>query len=189
MCGFAQHQQLIETAAADRWNKPAGYVIKAVLKATMSDQTNLRQHVTGWSLHGIMLKYKANVLTLASAPTSVAMMLPQLSDKERDALAIGFGAKYPSSRNRAAELVSAYCALLAGEDNLHADRAQGVFLENEGGSRGGGSQYRVSLEKVCGRLKRQLLDAVVTEKWGNNAKRLISIIELNGMTSEPKVGV
>ncbi len=122
--------------------------------------------------------------------TSVTMLLPHLTETEKDSLSFGFGASSSTSRSRQAELVSAYLALLAGEDNMAADRASGVFLEAEGGgSKGGGQQYRVALERVCGRLKRQLLDSVVLEKWGDEGKRLIKIIEISGMINEPKVSL
>lgn len=39
--------KLVESAVASRWNRPAGYVMKALLQATAESQTYMRQTLSG----------------------------------------------------------------------------------------------------------------------------------------------
>lgn len=107
-----------------------------------------------------------------------------------DALSFGFGAVTAAARSKISELIAAYCALLAGEDDTGGDLAEGVFFERDSrGGRGSGPAYMVMIEKACARLKNQVLETIVEERWGREARRVFRIIEGGNKLSENLVSM
>ncbi|KAJ9108840.1 hypothetical protein QFC21_000160 [Naganishia friedmannii] len=160
--------KLVEGAAAAKWNRSAGYVIKAMLKATADTHTYMKQTLSG--------------------PVSAHGLLPLMTEDEKDSLAYGLGAKNPAKKERLGELLAAYAALLSGDDDGNMSKNDSVFLERDQGTgRASGSLYRIMFERTCGVLKRQLLEQVVEANWGPRAKRIVRVVMHGGKMSEQSI--
>ncbi|KAJ9093119.1 hypothetical protein QFC19_008462 [Naganishia cerealis] len=162
--------KLVEGAVVAKWNRPAGYVIKAMLKATGDSHTFMKQTLSGTvSAHGL---------------------LPFMTEDEKDSLAYGLGAKNPAKRERMGELLAAYAALLSGDDDGNMVKNDSVFLEKDQGTgRASGTLYRIMFERTCGMMKRHLLEQVVEQNWGPRAKRIVRVVMHGGKMSEQSVSL
>ncbi len=114
---------------------------------------------------------------------SVHSIVSHLSEDEKDSLSYGFGSKTIASRSKVPELLSAYSAILAGEDNKAMSfkaTSEGIFLKREevggGGGMTGAASYTVPIERVCARLKLGVLEGMVEEMFGRNAVRIFRVI-------------
>jgi hypothetical protein len=127
-----------------------------------------------------------NLLRLA--PASMYSVLNHLKEVERDALSLGFGGKSVTSKAKVTELLGGYAAILAGEDDGNAFRAEGVFLVRDmmAGS-ASGAQYMVMFERICNRLKRQLLESYVEETQGPIGKRVFNAVMHGDKVTEEMV--
>ncbi|GHJ85795.1 hypothetical protein NliqN6_2197 [Naganishia liquefaciens] len=160
--------KLVESAVASRWNRPAGYVMKAILKASAEHKSYMRQTVSG--------------------PVSVHGLLTLMEEFERDSLALGFGAKVPAKKERLGELLAAYAALLSGDDDGSIVKNDSAFLEKDASvGRSSGNMYRVMFEQSCGKMKQQLLEQVVEQNWGPRAKRIVKVMLHGGKMGEQSI--
>ena len=73
-------------------------------------------------------------------------------------------------------LIQSFCALLAAEDNPTAMGLMSQFISKTKSSRDSSGSYAVEFEVVCRRLKRRVLDAVVRERWGDDAARVMTVV-------------
>lgn len=121
---------------------------------------------------------------------SLSAALTHMSNTDKDMLSFGLGADKMASRKRIGELAAAFAELLSGQDDQGADRSDGVFLVKDViGARATGGAYRVLFERVGERLKRQLLDAFVEERWGPEARRLLRVLSQGQKLSESSVSL
>jgi hypothetical protein len=115
-------------------------------------------------------------------------VLTLMQDQERDALSLGFGGKSLTSKAKIHELLAGYAAILAGEDDQNAYRAEGVFLGRDMmAASASGPQYMVLLERICTRLKRQLLESYVEETHGPLGKRVFNAVMHGDKVTEEMV--
>lgn len=149
--------ELFVRAASDRWNPAAGGVVHAFLTRSIASQKHVKQR--------------------SSEPVTLTHALAGMSPTDKDRLSFGLGATKLGANKRLGELAAAFAELMAGEDDMGAGQSDGVFLiKDTVGARATGGSYRVAFERVCERLKRQLLEAFVEERWGSEAKRLIRVL-------------
>lgn len=119
---------------------------------------------------------------------SLQSVFAHLTDAERDSLSFGFGGKSQTSKSKVHELLAGYAALLAGEDNGNAYRAEGVFLGRDMmAPSSSGPQYMVLLERICNRLKKQLLESYVEETQGPVGKRVFNAVMHGDKVTEEMV--
>jgi len=117
-------------------------------------------------------------------------VLTHMQDNERDALALGFGGKSMTSKAKIHELLAGYAAILAGEDDQNAYRAEGVYLGRDMmAASASGPQYMVLLERVCSRLKRQLLESYVEQTHGPVGKRVFNAVLHGDKVTEEMVSL
>jgi DNA-directed RNA polymerase III subunit RPC3 len=93
-----------------------------------------------------------------------------------------------TSKSKIHELLAGYAAILAGEDDQNAYRAEGVFLGRDiMAASASGPQYMVLFERICSRLKRQLLESFVEETQGPMGKRVFNAVMHGDKVTEEMV--
>ena len=125
---------------------------------------------------------------LSLATGGMQAVLTRLEEHERDSLSLGFGGKSLTSKSKIHELLAGYAAILAGEDDQNAYRAEGVFLGRDMmAASASGPQYMVLFERICSRLKRQLLESFVEETQGPLGRRVFNAVMHGDKVTEEMV--
>ncbi|KAG7562026.1 hypothetical protein FFLO_02498 [Filobasidium floriforme] len=160
--------KLIELAVADRYNKAAGFIVKGLMNVISAEEDSL--------------------LLETSSTGGMQAVFTQMREHERDSLSLGFGGKSLTSKSKIHELLAGYAAILAGEDDQNAYRAEGVFLGRDiMAASASGPQYMVLFERICSRLKRQLLESFVEETQGPMGKRVFNAVMHGDKVTEEMV--
>lgn len=115
-------------------------------------------------------------------------ILAHLSDTERDSLSLGLGSRSITSKSKIQEILAAYASILAGEDNNNAWASDGVFMtRNMMAASAAGAQYTVAYEKICTRMKRQLMEAYVESLEGGVGRRVFNAVLSGDKVTEEMV--
>ncbi|KAH9854061.1 RNA polymerase III subunit RPC82-domain-containing protein [Lenzites betulinus] len=150
--------QLIETAASERYNDCAAAVLRATLKSTEAKQRKLSD--------------------VRSDPTSfanVAMHIPDDTD-------LAAGLVLQSSRTPPTmTIIKEYLGILASADNPTPAGRAGSFVSL------GGSKVQVEFEIIARRLQRRVLEAVARERHGDEGVRIMRLLQDTGMMDEKQI--
>lgn len=149
--------KVIEDAARERFNIPAGHVMRATLKATESKQRSLAD--------------------VRSDPTSLADISENLPDDA--GLSTGFASASSSASHMS--LLKDYLGILSSADNpTPAGRASSFISFN-------GSKVQVEFDIIATRLKRRVLEAVARERHGDNAVRILRLLSDTAKMDEKQI--
>ena len=159
--GVLLRDEMVVKAAQDRWNKGAAEVVKAVLEASLDDESSIMDSRTH---KDVGFNEIIERIPAALYPTLVAGLAG-------------------SSSKPTTEIVKQYLSILAGEDQMLANG--GAFLRREGSSTNPG--YRVELESVCVRLRASLLSELVRQRLGDKAARVLAVVAKAQKASETTV--
>ncbi|KAH8107162.1 hypothetical protein BXZ70DRAFT_916661 [Cristinia sonorae] len=154
--------KIIEDAAKERFNDFAGLVLRAALKATETKQ-----------LH---------VADMRSDPTSLADISLHLG--EDTTLEDGF--VHTSKKASHMTMLKDYVGILASADNPTPSGQASSFVSFSG------SKVQVEFAIIRHRLKRRVIEAVVRERYGEDAVRIVRLLLDTGKMEEKlisKVGM
>jgi DNA-directed RNA polymerase III subunit RPC3 len=158
--GILIRDELIVKAAEDRWNVGAGIVMRAVCSASLHEESSLLDARTS-----------KDVLfneVMARIPNST---FPILASKI-------VGATSKST----ADIVRAYLAVLAGEDQMIANGA--AFLSKTSSTN---PAYKIELERICIKIREALLAELVRQRLGERAGRVLATVIRSKVASEQTV--
>ncbi|CED85196.1 RNA polymerase III (C) subunit [Phaffia rhodozyma] len=158
---------LIVKAASDRFNVEAGSVVAAMLKSSHSSQMKVSE--------------------IRSDPVTIY----QISQAIPRNLELFRGIFDPSSTLDSSSapqaFIQTYLSLLGSEDNPTSSGQQAAFVGRSKSARDSAGSYQVEFETVCRRLKRRVLDAVVRERWGDDAARVVAVVLKYGKMDEKHI--
>lgn len=158
--GVLMRDELIIKAAEDRWNKSAAEVVRAVLAASLDEDSVLAE---GRTHKDVGVNEIVQVIPQSSYPLLVAGMVP-------------------ASSKSVPELVREYLSILAGEDQMIGNG--GAFLKRDGSTN---PSYVVELESICKRLKATLLTELVRDRLGDRAARVLAVVAKASKAGETTV--
>jgi len=158
--GVLIRDELIIKAAEDRWNKAAAEVLRAVLDASLDEDS-----------------------VLASCRThkdvGVNEIVERVPQSSYDLLLAGM----PTVGNKSiGEIVRQYLSIMAGEDQMIGNG--GAFLERNDATNPG---YKVEVESICKHLRASLLTELVRERLGDRAARVLAVVAKASKAGETTV--
>ncbi|KAG8738592.1 RNA polymerase III subunit C82 [Ceratobasidium sp. 414] len=154
--------QLIESAARDRFNDEAAVVLQGIIKSCEPKMTHLDE------------------IRSDLVPTNqISQHLPENVRLERGLYLKGSGSGTSAIR----ELVS----VLACADNPTPWGVAGAFLGTTGGGGGGGGKVAIEFEAITKRLKRGVLEGAVRDRWGDHACRILRVLDEKGKLHEDHI--
>lgn len=118
----------------------------------------------------------------------LAPKLPESLSIQRGFDKKSFGKKTPSRT----EFLSEYAAILSCQDDISPNARRLRFLAPVGTAGGGGrgsSSYTIEYENIASRAKRAVLRAVVDERFGSSATRIMNILLDKGKLEEKHVSL
>lgn len=158
--------ELLVKAAEDRWNKGAAEVMRAVLAASLNDESSL-----------------ADIRTFN--PPGYNEILEKISSASHGVLTAGiagFSSSSSSSSSKAIpEIVRQYLRILAEADAAQPSGNQFLNMQD------GGRSYMVELERIATKLRETLLFELVRERLGDKAARVLAVVARTGKISETNV--
>ncbi|EMD38586.1 hypothetical protein CERSUDRAFT_153553 [Gelatoporia subvermispora B] len=138
---------IIVTAAVERFNESAGLVLRAALKATEGKQKS--------------------VSDIRSDPTSVANISMQLSEE----VDLSAGLALPSSKKPSnMTMLRDFLGILASADNPTPSGRAASFISFTG------SKVQVEFEIIGRRLRQRVLETIARERHGDEAVRIIRLL-------------
>ena len=158
--GILMRNEVIVKAAEDRWNKAAAVVMRAVLEASVEDDSLLRE-------------------TRTTKNVQAAEVIERIPRDAHPMLRAGIAGaqKWPEET-----IVRQYLRILSGEDQVPGEN---VFLSMDGSS--SNPIYNVELEKICSRLRGSMLSELVRVKLGDSAARVLAVVSAASKVSETTV--
>ncbi|KAI0831129.1 RNA polymerase III subunit RPC82-domain-containing protein [Trametes gibbosa] len=151
--------ELIENAAAERYNKCAGAVLRATLKSTEPKQRKLSD--------------------VRSDPTSFANVVMHIPD-DTD-LAAGLVLQSSSKTPPTMKIIKEFFGILASADNPTPAGRAASFVSL------GGSKVQVEFEIIARRLQRRVLEAIARERHGDEGVRIMRLLQDTGMMDEKQI--
>ncbi|KAG8724127.1 RNA polymerase III subunit C82 [Ceratobasidium sp. 395] len=153
--------QLIESAARDRFNDEAAAVLKGIIKSCEPKMTHLDE------------------IRSDPVPTNqISQHLPENARLER-----GLYLKGPGSGT---SVIREFVSILACTDNPTPWGVAGAFLSMSGGG-GGGGKVAIEFEAITKRLKRGVLEGAVRDRWGDHACRILRVLDEKGKLHEDHI--
>jgi DNA-directed RNA polymerase III subunit RPC3 len=159
--GVLIRDELVVKAAEDRWNKGAAEVVRAVLAASLDEESTLKD-------------------TRTLADVGFNEIVERIPNKAYPTLMAGLQGMSSKSTG---EIVRTYLAILAGEDQMLANG--GAFLRREGSSSNPG--FKVELESIAVRLRASLLSELVRQRLNDPAARVLAVVAKAQIASETTV--
>ncbi|KAG9084886.1 RNA polymerase III subunit C82 [Ceratobasidium sp. UAMH 11750] len=152
--------QLIASAARDKFNDEAAIVLKGIIKSCEPKMTHLDE------------------IRSDPVPTNqISQHLPEKMRLERGIKGSGSGTSVIR------ELVS----ILACADNPTPWGVAGAFLSTSGRGGGGGGKVAIEFEAITKRLKRGVLEGAVRDRWGDHACRILRVLDEKGKLHEDHI--
>ncbi|THH15597.1 hypothetical protein EW146_g4910 [Bondarzewia mesenterica] len=150
--------KLIETAARERYNDGAAFVIRAALKSTEGKQKS--------------------VTDIRSDATTIANIAAQIPDDYNLASGLVLSS---SKKPKTMALIKDYLGMLAFTDNpTPAGRAASFISSGE-------SKHYVEFEIIGRRLRRRVLEAVTRERHGDDGVRILRLLLDTGKVDEKQI--
>jgi len=152
--GLLLRDELIANAASERWNKPAGEVIRSLLSCALIEDTELSETRTH------------ELITISD----IVEKLPREKDKV-NALLAGIIPKggNPWGKNLM-DVTRAYMAVMSGGDAISETASTSFVAQDGSGDKG----WYVMIEGICQRMRASLLSQLVKEKLGDDAARVLA---------------
>lgn len=160
--GVIIRDELIVKATEDRWNRGAAIVMRALLDASIDEESTL-----------------ANARTLRNI--GVNEIGERIDKRDFEIMLAGMAG---SSSRSAGDLIKQYLSVMAGEDQALGNGA--AFCSRDIDSSPG---YRVELDSICQRLRASILTELVKEMLGIKAARVFSVLIKTSVASETVVSL
>jgi hypothetical protein len=152
--GVLLRDELIASAAAERWNVPSGEVVKALLTCALDEDSRLSDTR---NLHTVSISEIID--KLPKDPANALLYTTGIISKG--------GEKWGKNLM---DLTRAYMNVLSGKDAV-GDTSKARFTNQDSvGDKG----YYVEIEQVAARMRASLLDSLVRERLGANAAKVLA---------------
>lgn len=162
--GILIRDQILVEAARDHWNEGAAEIFRAVLAASLDDES-----------------------TLADPRTNTAVSVTRVQEHVRKGpkLVNNIRTVVNGSRSKVSEemLTSEYLAIMSGADQMIDNGT--AFLSKQ--SAGSNPTYYVEIERICVQLRANVLKDIVHERVGAEARRVLSVVMEARLASEQTV--
>jgi DNA-directed RNA polymerase III subunit RPC3 len=169
--GVLIRDQIIADAAASHWNDGAGEVMRAVLAA---------------SLAAADASPEAEA-TLGAPRTEPAVSVTRVQEYVNDARVltrdIRLHKKSKTGDGSGVKTTPEYLQVMAGRDQSGEDTRAYLAVESHGSN----TTYFVELQRVCVALRASLLKAIVEDRLGPDARRVLSVVMEAKLASEQTV--